>query len=213
MKGKRRCAKCHKTFEWTRSAKQVIPKYCSMECRGHKGFKPGGEFRISKATKSEKLERLKQSFEKHVIRQEECWDWKGPLDKGGYSIMSCKRQLGSDRGHRASWIIYKGNIPKDKVVCHKCDNPICTNPEHLWLGTQKQNNDDKIKKGRAIYTKPPLKKGIENGASKLKEDQVKEIKELLKTDMSQSEIGKKFDVSKTTIYRIKHGKNWSHIEV
>lgn len=125
--------------------------------------------------------------------------------------MSCRRQLGSDRGHKASFLIYKGEIPESMHVCHKCDNPICTNPDHLWLGTHKENNDDKISKGRARYKQPPQKKGSENGASKLSDEQVKEIKIFLEKGLTSRKLARQYGVSKTTILRIKNGNNWNHI--
>lgn len=213
MKGINECEKCGKEFSWRRSKEQVIPKFCSMKCRGHTGFRPGGKIRISELTEDEKIERLKKSFEKHVIRQEGCWSWKGPIAKGGYPVMSCRRKVGSDRGHKVSWIIHYGPIPKRMHVCHKCDNPICTNPEHLWIGTFKQNNDDKIAKGRGRYGPLPVFKGSLNPGSVLNEEKVKEIKKLLNEGHSSYGIGKEFGVSKTTILRIKNGVNWSHVKI
>ena len=125
--------------------------------------------------------------------------------------MSCRKTIGPDRGHKASWIIHKGSIPNRMHVCHSCDNPICTNPDHLWLGTHKQNNDDKIAKGRANWVSPPIKKGIENGSAILNEDQVREIKKLIKDGHSCYSISKEFPVSKTTILRIKNNISWGHI--
>lgn len=183
-----------------------------MKCRGHTGFRPGGSFRISEATEKEKRKRLLKSFEKHVIRQDGCWSWKGPIDHGGYPVMSCKRDIGPDRGHKASWIIHKGLIEKGKHICHTCDNRICTNPDHLWSGTHKENNDDKIAKGRANWVKPPLKIGSKNGSSVLKEEQVKEIYKLLEKGLTHRDIGRQYGVSKTTIWRIVHKKNWKHVE-
>lgn len=205
------CVTCGKEFPFYQNKGRPVPRFCSHECRGHTGFRPGGPIRISELTAEEKLERLKKSFEKHVIRQEGCWGWKGPIAKGGYPVMSCKPAIGPDRGHRASWVIHNGPIPPGKFVCHHCDNPICTNPNHLWVGTHKENNDDKIRKCRDNYTMPPHKRGAENGASKLKEDQVLEIKKLILSGKSCYSICKDFGVSKQTILRIKNGVNWKHI--
>jgi hypothetical protein len=190
-----------------------LPRFCSHKCRGHTGFRPGGPLFISEMTDEQKLERLKKSFEKHVIRQEGCWGWKGPVSKGGYPVMSCRRGIGPDKGHRASWLIYKGNLQKEKHVCHSCDNPICTNPDHLWMGTPKENNDDKIKKGRGNCPPPPIKKGSENGSSVLDEEKVKEIKIKLRDGKSAYSICKIYGVSKQTILRIKNGVNWSHVNI
>ncbi len=209
------CVVCGKNFPFYQNKGRPIPRFCSHECRLKvgTGFRPGGQIRINELTEEEKFERLKKSYEKHVIRKEGCWDWKGPEDKGGYAVMSCNPNIGPDRGHRASWVIHNGPIPKYMHVCHVCDNRICTNPDHLWLGTHKQNNDDKIAKGRAKYITPPRKSGSENGAAKLNEEQVKEIKKLIKNGRSSYSIGKEFNVSKQTILRIKNGVNWSHVTI
>lgn len=206
------CETCGIKFPFYQNKGRPIPRFCSHKCRGHTGFKPGGEFRLKNATEKEKLDRLKLSFEKNVIRKQGCWDWKGSIAKGGYPVMTCKKACGPNRGHRASFVIHKGEIPKGLFVCHSCDNPICTNPDHLWLGTHKENNDDKMRKGRQGKVKPPYKFGSQNGSSKLNEEQVKQIKKLINEGHSCYGIGRDFGVSKTTILRIKKGENWKHVE-
>jgi len=206
------CETCGVNFPFYQMKGRPIPRFCSHKCRGHTGFRPGAPLLISEMTDEQKFERLKKSFEKHVIRQEGCWNWKGPIAHGGYGVMSCRRGIGPDRAHRASWLIHKGAIPEGMHVCHSCDNPICTNPKHLWIGTHKQNNDDKIAKGRANWAQPPCKKGSENGSSKLNESQVVEIKKLLSQGHACYRIGKLFNVSSTTIKRIRNGVNWKHVE-
>lgn len=206
------CETCGVKFSFYQMKGRPIPRFCSYRCRGHTGFKPGGEVRLANLSEEEKFDRYKASFDKNVIRKEGCWDWKGAVAKGGYPVMSCKKILGPDRGHRASWIIHKGPIPEGKCVCHHCDNPICTNPEHLWIGTSKENNDDKVKKCRQSMLPPPHKVGSENGASKLKEEQIKEIRLLLEKCETSREIGRQYGVSKTTILRIKNGTHWKHVK-
>ena len=205
------CVTCGKKFPFYQMKGRPVPRFCSHACRGHTGFRPGAQIRISELTDEERFDRLKKSFEKHVIRQEGCWGWKGPIAKNGYPVMSCRRTIGPDRGHKASWIIHHGLVPKGKHVCHRCDNPICTNPDHLWVGTPKENNDDKIAKGRDNWVRPPHKVGAANGASKLTEDKVKEIKILLEKGLASRDIGARYDISKTHVLRIKKGQNWSHI--
>ena len=216
MKGISVCENCKVEFNWKRYGNRNSPKFCSHKCRladGGTGAIKIPRFKISDMTDEEKLERLKKSFEKHVVRKENCWGWNGPINHGGYPVMSCRKAIGSDRGHKASWIIHNGIIPKRMHVCHSCDNPTCTNPDHLWIGTHKQNNDDKIAKGRAKYVAPPIMKGKENPSAKLNEKQVKEIKLLIDQGHSCYGIGKDFGVSKTTILRIKKGTYWKHVEV
>jgi len=85
----------------------------------------------------------KERFEKNVIKQKGCWSWNGNKGKTYKSIIYNGKAI---KAHRASWMLYKGSIPDGMCVCHKCDNPICTNPDHLFLGTQQDNLNDMRKK-------------------------------------------------------------------
>jgi uncharacterized protein YerC len=86
-------------------------------------------------------------------------------------------------------------------VLHKCDNPICSNPEHLFLGTQKDNCEDCVKKGRNVF-------GTRNGSAKLTE---KDIIDIRNDSRLQREIGQSYGVSQLHISRIKRRLNWKHI--
>ena len=108
--------------------------------------------------------------------------------------------------HRASWLIHKGEIPEGLCVCHSCDNRSCSNPDHLFLGTPKENTLDMHKKGRHRSSS-----GINHYNVKLTEDDVRSIKELIKQRFSQSNISKRFNVHPGTIQNIADGKTWKHI--
>jgi len=90
---------------------------------------------------------MKRFWEK-VNKTNICWLWIGNTD-GKYGVISYQGK--SQKAHRVSWILHYGDIPKGLCVCHKCDNPPCVNPEHLFLGTYKENKKDSVDKGRAVF--------------------------------------------------------------
>jgi hypothetical protein len=82
-----------------------------------------------------------------IVGKDDCWIWTGKVTPDGYGYLHGPNQI-TYYVHRLSWSAFIGEIPGDKYVCHKCDNPGCINPSHLWLGTQKDNVQDSIKKNR-----------------------------------------------------------------
>lgn len=85
-------------------------------------------------------------FTKHVEKTESCWLWRGAVDTAGYG--DCWFRGRTTGAHRVSWQIFRGEIPDGLFVLHKCDNPICVNPDHLFLGTHSDNMQDASAKGR-----------------------------------------------------------------
>ncbi len=83
-----------------------------------------------------------------IVTSDNCWEWQGQRLGNGYGRFNYRST--QELAHRFSFRTFKGEIPKDKIVCHKCDNKPCVNPSHLWLGTYKDNTQDGIKKGRII---------------------------------------------------------------
>ncbi len=133
-----------------------------------------------------------------------CWFWIGGTKTFGYGNFSIKDRTYSS--HRVSFQFFKHNIPKGFMVLHSCDNPYCVNPDHLYLGTHRDNMNDKIKRGRSAR-----QKGSDHGGSKLIECDIIEIRALLKSGMKQKEIAQKFNVDPSTISYINIGRKWQHV--
>lgn len=128
-----------------------------------------------------------------------CWMYTGGWNSRGYGNFW---QHGRTRSaHVVSYEIHVGQIPEGMFVLHKCDNKWCVNPDHLFLGTQQDNIDDMINKGRDKF------KREQNGRALLTEQQVGEIKSLLGVH-SQEQIAKLYNVTRSTISAISTGRNW-----
>lgn len=106
--------------------------------------------------------KAKRRFESKIAKRESgCWEWQGALTRAGYGVLRVgNKQVGTARNlyaHRVSWELASGPIKKGLFVCHKCDNPRCVRPDHLFLGTHEENMIDMDRKGRRhnAYTKNP----------------------------------------------------------
>jgi len=201
----RKCGDCEKSFiprdKWN------IGKYCSRLCarRGAAKIrvKKRKQFLLNETAYEHKM-RLTKRFEKYIISNgdEYCWDWNGSKFTKGYGYMSFDGKI--MQAHRVSFQLYYREIPKGLFVLHSCDVRECTNPKHLFLGTNIDNMGDMVRKGRS-----PVQLGSKNPNSVLKEDQVKKIKNLLKNGITMSCIAREYKVSKDAIGHIKHGRTWS----
>lgn len=144
-----------------------------------------------------------EAMELYVERIPEsgCWIWMHCFSQK----YPCTRQgdKSAVKAHIASYRHFKGPIPPGLQVCHKCDIPSCINPDHLFLGTAKDNYDDMVRKGRRRSVR-----GIDVNTAKLNEDQVLAIRGETGT---QEEIAKKYKVSQTLISQIRKRKIWRHV--
>jgi len=140
-----------------------------------------------------------RNFWRKVQQSEGCWTWTGSLDRNGYGKIRVEyRLLGA---HRFSWELHHSAIPEGLCVCHRCDNPCCVNPDHLFLGTAKENIADKVAKGRHMR----------NGAAvnaKLTAEDVDHIRGLLASGRSQRSVAREFNTHHSNIYCIKTGRSW-----
>jgi hypothetical protein len=135
-----------------------------------------------------------------------CWIWKASRDKYGYGQFTFRGECES--AHRVAWILCNGPIPEGLGVLHKCDNPPCVNPDHLWVGTQRDNNRDMYLKGRNKST-PQI--GSTNGSAKLTESDIPKIRGYVLAGLSQRKIAKLFNIDRGVVSRIVRGKSWTHV--
>lgn len=135
-----------------------------------------------------------------------CWEWLGFTMPYGHGRIGFRDKVYLT--HRISYELHKGNIPIGMNVCHKCDNPKCCNPNHLFLGTQKDNMLDAWKKGRLSILLPML--GEKNPLAKLTNKQAKQIRKRLRHGEKGVDLAKEFKVSQTLISRIKLSKTYKN---
>lgn len=128
-----------------------------------------------------------------------CWIWNFALHTTGYGMS--QRAYGSRKAHRVSYAAFNGPIPAGALVCHSCDTPSCVNPQHLFLGTPKDNTTDALRKGR-------LRRGSECGRSSLTNESVLDIR--MSTD-SLSVLAGRYRVSKAMVSKIRRGEAWKHV--
>jgi hypothetical protein len=141
-----------------------------------------------------------------------CWYWLSGTDKDGYGIF--KMQGKSYRASRIAYFIYTGEDPGPLEVCHSCDNPPCVRDHHFFLGTTKENAQDKMRKGRfnPAWNLPEHKaRGSRVNTSKLSEHQAVEAIQRLKNKERQVDIAHDFGVARASIWAIDKGKNWKHL--
>lgn len=144
-------------------------------------------------------------FWEYVRKTRGCWKWVGAKRSKGYGAIGESGRGGGTRlAHRVSWTIHYGPIPNGMSVLHKCDNPECTNPKHLFLGTIKDNATDMKNKGRSTH-------GEKHPNARLTEAQVIRIRELSKTNMLQSEIAKVVGTTRKNVSQIATGHRWKRV--
>lgn len=143
-----------------------------------------------------------ERFWSRVRKASGCWLWAGCFAGNGYGAI--KNRGRQDHAHRVSWELHYGEIPAGLCVLHHCDNRACVNPNHLFLGSHRDNALDCQRKGRANTAR-----GENAGHAKLTENQVRRIK--LDSRVMRL-IAAEYDIHLQHVYRIKHGQRWKHLK-
>jgi hypothetical protein len=149
---------------------------------------------------------IEKKLMSRIVKQPDgCWIWQGATSSSGYGHFMWDGQL--LKAHRVSYEVHIGPIPKGLWVIHKCDVRACCCPDHLSVGTDQDNADDRETKGRGVYLH-----GQSNGRAMLTDSKVREIRRLLAACRHTGrEIGNMFGVSEYIISDIKRGKSWRHV--
>lgn len=142
----------------------------------------------------------RRSFEEHFAlatrTDSGCLIWPGSIEKTGYGRATYKGRKWW--AHRLAYTLSVGPIPAGKIICHRCDNPRCVNPDHLFLGTRPENSADMLRKGRSA-------KGERHSQSKLTERDVLAIRADART---QRIVAAEYGIDRVTVSDIRRGKSW-----
>ncbi len=199
-----------KVIKFLGKGKRTTIWLCQCDCGNERICERS--FLISKSIRSCGCQRVfdyefdhEERFFKYVIKSEGCWIWSGCKDKKGYGQFNLKNK--TMFSHRFSYELKYGKIPEKMCVCHKCDTPSCVNPDHLFLGTNKENLRDMISKGRKI-----VRKGVEKNNSKMNDEKVKKMRELYDNGNTVLQLSKLFQISESSTYYICKRKSWKHVK-
>ncbi len=192
------CPNCGKNF--TRrlanvhqaSKRGIKEMYCSHRCSATKQENPKTSLEVR--------------FNEKVIKQDGCWGWKGGRQSNGYGAIWYNGRM--IHASRASWIIHRGPIPEGAEVMHICDNPVCSNPDHLMLGSHQQNMTDCKNKGRAGYISRP---GESNPCAKLDEKKVIYLRQQYAGGRTIKSLAKELNINYSTAKAAISKQNWKHI--
>lgn len=140
---------------------------------------------------------------------DQCWPWLAPTNGAGYGTVfrGGKRQSNMALAHRVAFELASGQSAEGQCVCHRCDNPICCNPGHLFLGSHAENSRDMVRKGRA---RPGHIYGAKQHSAKLTDDLVRQLRANPPAG-TMAEIGARYGLSARGINMVLRGETWRHV--
>lgn len=173
-------------------------------CGAHyQRFAKSGSFHLQEKT----LRPISERFWEKVQKTEGCWLWTASCDGAGYGQLSTGQGRKIEKASRISWRLHFGEIPAGMNVLHRCDNPPCVRPDHLFLGTKKDNSQDMVAKGRS-----PNRKGEQHPRCKLSDEQVIDIRRRFAAGEKQCDIADYFGINFRTVNLIVLNKTWTHLK-
>lgn len=214
------CAHCSRVFLSDKPRSERREGFCcSRVCRGARLAQP----EMVLARLMAKLDR--HGSASHQPQLGSCWLFTGSTNRKGYGQFVMPTPPRINLAHRASWMLHNGPIPDGMFVLHKCDQPACCRPDHLFLGTNADNVEDMMKKGRYGANRPHkrgdehwthrrpdlVRRGKDIAGAVITEDDVRTIREMAQNGVRQNFIAAKLGVSKAIVSRVVQGTSWSHV--
>ena len=158
-----------------------------------------------------------EKLTKYTDRSGDCWIWQRAKQKTGYGVICFGKVIMA--AHRVSYEVAHGPIPPGMFICHKCDNPSCVRPDHLFAGTPADNVHDMVKKGRtnnkhnmSLRKNHMVAYGVDNPSAKINPDIVREIRARVANGEVQRRIAESYGIDSCSVIDIIKGRTWRHVQ-